>query len=240
MKEDIPVGQPFHPFGGHQGDLLQDLLPGSDRHGTDALALADRSAEGFLQKNVRGDGVFLVFVDEQGGGFPHPGLHCGCLAQNYRHLSGIAEVRLDQGIPCKTVVQHGLAGLEPDLGIFCAHHHGDQFHAVPLGGGGQTVPRPGGKAGFQPCGSVIKPDHFVGVGQAKGPVPDGVHPDGGEFLDLRVVFQKLPGHEGNIMGGGPVVFGILAVVQTGAVDKMGVVHAQFFGPGVHPLHKGGL
>ena len=32
--------------------------------------------------------------------------------------------------------------------------------------------------------------------------------------------------------------GILAVVQTRAVDEVGVVHAQFLGPLIHPVHEG--
>ena len=136
------------------------------------------------------------------------------------------------------MIQHGFAGLKTDLGAFRPHDHGDQPQPLPLGRSGQAVACPGGKAGFQPRGPIVKPDQLIGIGQAKGPVPDGVHPYCGEFLNIRVVFQQLPGHPGDIHGGGAVLPGFLAVIQTGAVDEVGVFHSQLLGPPVHLLDEG--
>ena len=55
-----------------------------------------------------------------------------------------------------------------------------------------------------------------------------------------MIFQQLPGHKGNIVGGGFVIFGILAVVKAGAVDEIGIVHTQLLGFSVHHLHKSRL
>ena len=59
-------------------------------------------------------------------------------------------------------------------------------------------------------------------------------------FDVRVLAQQLPGHEGDVVGAGPVPVRFGAVVQTGAVDEMGVLHAQLLCPLVHPVHKGPL
>ena len=120
----------------------------------------------------------------------------------------------------------------------CSHGHGDEPQALPLGAGGETVAGGGGKPGFQACGPGVKPNQLIGIGKAEGPVPHGVHPDGGVFLNVRVLAQQLPGHKGNVVGAGFVAFGIGAVVQPCAVDKVSVLHAQFLGPGVHPVHEG--
>ncbi len=61
-----------------------------------------------------------------------------------------------------------------------------------------------GVAGFQAGGPLIEADQTVGVGQAELPIADGVHPDGGVLPNARVVQDQLPGHEGNVMGGGHV------------------------------------
>ena len=55
---------------------------------------------------------------------------------------------------------------------------------------------------------------------------------------LRRVFQQLPGHEGDVIGGSPVVHGVRPVVQTGAVDEGGVVHPQLLRPLVHHGDEG--
>ena len=116
------------------------------------------------------------------------------------------------------------------------HHHGDELHAVPLRSGGQAVEGGVRGAGLQPRGSGIKAHQTVGIGQAEGTIPDGVHPDGGIRPDVRVVQDQLPGHEGDVIGRAMVSGGRKA----GAVDKGGVLHAQLLGPPVHPLHEGGL
>ena len=53
-----------------------------------------------------------------------------------------------------------------------------------------------------------------------------------------MVFQQLPGHEGDVIGGSPVVHGVRPVVQTGAVDEGGVVHPQLLRPLVHHGDEG--
>ena len=58
--------------------------------------------------------------------------------------------------------------------------------------------------------------------------------------DVRMASQELPGHEGDVVGAGAVPGGLRAVVQTGAVHKVGVLHAKLPGPLVHSVHKGSL
>ena len=53
-----------------------------------------------------------------------------------------------------------------------------------------------------------------------------------------MVFQQLPGHEGNVVGGGSVIHGVRPVVQAGAVDEGGVVHPQLLRPPVHHGDEG--
>ena len=116
------------------------------------------------------------------------------------------------------------------------HHRGDELHAVPLRRGGETVEGCIGGAGLQPRGPFIIIDQLVCIGQLKGPVPQGVHPDGGELPDGRVVQDELPAHDGDVPGGGKMPLGR----QARTVDKMGVVHVQLRRPLVHPLDEGFL
>ena len=53
-----------------------------------------------------------------------------------------------------------------------------------------------------------------------------------------MVFQQLPGHDRDIVGGGPVGGRILPIIQPGAVDEVGICHIQLLRPGVHHVHKG--
>ena len=55
-----------------------------------------------------------------------------------------------------------------------------------------------------------------------------------------MVQQQLPGHEGNVIGAGQMLCCGGLVVQAGAVDKVGVLHAQLLGAGIHFLHKSSL
>ena len=52
-----------------------------------------------------------------------------------------------------------------------------------------------------------------------------------------MIFQQLPGHQCNVIGAGAVIGCLRAVVQAGAVDKMGVRHAQLRRPLIHLFHK---
>ena len=45
--------------------------------------------------------------------------------------------------------------------------------------------------------------------------------------------EQLPAHEGDVVGAGDVTLG----GEAGAVDEVGVVHAQTLGPVVHLLHE---
>ena len=51
------------------------------------------------------------------------------------------------------------------------------------------------------------------------------------------MFEKLPGHNCNIPGGGVMLIRPGFIVQTGAVAKMGAGHTQLCGAGIHQLHK---
>ena len=51
-----------------------------------------------------------------------------------------------------------------------------------------------------------------------------------------MVEDQLPGHEGDVVSGGEVALG----GEAGAVDEVGVSHAQLTGPEVHLGNKGGL
>ena len=184
-------------------------------------------------------GLF-AFGQQQGLGLPQLRKGLVVFSQADRDGGHIAELRLAEGVAREAVVQHGLAGGVSDLAAFAAHGHGNELEAIPLGGGGETVSGSGGEPGFQACGPGVKPYQLIGVGQTEGPIPHGIHPDGGEMGDVRMASQKLPGHEGDVVGAGAVARGIGPVVQTGAVDKVGVVHSQLPGPCVHPVHKGRL
>ena len=94
----------------------------------------------------------------------------------------------------------------------------------------------GGEARFQAGGPVVEADQAVGIGEAEGTVSDGVGPDGGVLPDVRVVKKELAGHEGDVVGRGEVAGG----GEAGAVDKVGVLHAQGLGLLIHLVHKGGL
>ena len=76
---------------------------------------------------------------------------------------------------------------------------------------------------------------LIGAAQAEGPVSQRVHPDAGVPAD-QLVAQQCPAHKGDIHGAGDVAVG----GQTGAVQKVGMLHTQLLRPTVHPLHKGAL
>ena len=116
------------------------------------------------------------------------------------------------------------------------HHNGDVLHPVPLRRGREAVHGSGGIPGFQPRAAGVAVHQLVGVAQLKGPVPDAVHPDGGEVLD-HVMPDQLPGHEGHVVGAGVVV---AVVKQAAAVGEVAVLHAQLLRPLVHPVHKQAL
>ena len=141
-----------------------------------------------------------------------------------------------EGVVGKAVIQQAGGVLKALGGGGGLHHHGDELHAVPLGGGGHAVLGGGGEARFQAGGPVVEADQAVGVGEAEGAVSDGVGPDSRVLLNIRVAEDQLPGHEGNVPGGGEVAGG----GETGAVDKVGVRHAQGLGLLVHLVHEGGL
>lgn len=63
---------------------------------------------------------------------------------------------------------------------------------------------------------------------------DVLHPDGGIIKDFRMVYGQLPGHDSDIPGRCIMPVG----VQTTAVDKVGVCHAESGGTLVHFGHEG--
>ena len=140
---------------------------------------------------------------------------------------------MQQGIGGEAVVQQSLGILEPLLAGGGLQHHGDELHAFPLRRGGQAVFGAVGGAGFQTRGPVVEPDQLVGIGQLEGAVPQGIHPDGGVAADVRVLFYELPAHEGDV----PCTGDVSLRRKAGAVDEVGVRHAQLLGPCVHLLHK---
>ena len=114
------------------------------------------------------------------------------------------------------------------------HDYGNQLHAVPLRRGRQAIQRRVGRPGFEAGGPLVEADELVGVGQLELPVPEGVHPDSGKLSDLRVIQNERPAHQGDVIGAGHMARG----GQAGAVEKVGVLHAQFGSPLVHQGHEG--
>lgn len=155
-----------------------------------------------------------------------------------QHLHGGQwDIGIDPGerIVGEAVIQKGFGVFKALSGGGRLHHHGDEFHAVPLGGGGDAVQGGIGGTGLEAGGSLIEADQTVGVCETEGTVPDGVHPDGGVLPDAGMVEDQLPGHEGDVVSGGEVALG----GEAGAVDEVGVSHAQLTGPEVHLGNKGG-
>ena len=62
---------------------------------------------------------------------------------------------------------------------------------------------------------------------------DIFHPDGAVLMYLRIFGNQLPGHQGHVIGGGHVA----VHVKAAAVYKIGVFHAQVFGPLIHAADK---
>ena len=179
----------------------------------------------------------LPLVHQQCGDFPGNCRHRIRCSQFHLHRCFLPEGRCVEGKIGKAVVQQTLTGSETVLAGFRAHHHSNKLHSLPPGRSGQTVSRAGSEPSFQPRASGIKTHHLIGIGKTKCPIPDSVHPDGGVFFNIRVVFQQLPAHDCNIIGGGSVFVGCRVVIQAGAVDKIRVIHSQFPGPGIHQLYK---
>ena len=59
---------------------------------------------------------------------------------------------------------------------------------IPLGGGGKTISGAGGKPGFQSCGAGVETYQLVGIGQTEAAPANRVHPNGGIFLNIGMVF----------------------------------------------------
>ena len=216
------------------------MLAGFNRQGSNLLTPGYRSGDPLLQGYLRGDGALLRLVNEQSGGLSQ-GRRYGLLpSQLYRYIGDLRQFRGNHGKIRKAVVQQFLTGSVPLLAGFGAHNYGNQLHAVPLCRCGQAVPRPGGEAGFQARSAGVKANQLIGVGQSKGTIPDGIHPDGSVLFDERMVFQQLPGHEGNVVSAGAVLLRGVVIVQPCAIDKMGILHPQFLSPLVHGFHEGGF
>ena len=111
-------------------------------------------------------------------------------------------------------------------------HDCDQFHSPTLSRGRQTIPGGRGIAGLEAGRAVVEADKLVGIGQAKLAVSHGVHPDGRILLDL-VMLQQFAGHERNVIGRCQMRVRVRPVVQSGAVDKMRIRHAEFCCTVVH-------
>ena len=135
-----------------------------------------------------GDEIFLPLAYQQRAGAGRGGLNLLHLAQqNGDGGNGDFRVNLGQRVVGKAVFQQGFGVLEALGGGGGFHDHRDQFHAVSLGSGRHTVHRPVGGASLQAGGTRIEAHQSVGVGQAKGPVADGIHPDGRVVPDAGVV-----------------------------------------------------
>ena len=62
---------------------------------------------------------------------------------------------------------------------------------------------------------------------------DIFHPDGTVFMNLRMIFQYLSGHDCHISGRRQMRI----IIQSTAVDKMGILHAEFCCLLIHLLYK---
>ena len=135
-------------------------------------------------------------------------LDLGGGAQQHLH-GGQWDIGIDPGerIVGEAVIQKGFGVFKALSGGGRLHHHGDEFHAVPLGGGGDAVQGGIGGTGLEAGGSLIEADQTVGVCETEGTVPDGVHPDGGVLPDAGMVEDQLAGHEGDVVSGGEVALG---------------------------------
>ena len=65
---------------------------------------------------------------------------------------------------------------------------------------------------------------------------DAILPCGGIFLDFREILHQFPAHECDVVGAGHMPFRI----QPAGIDKVRILHAQFFCPLIHFLDKGFL
>ena len=65
---------------------------------------------------------------------------------------------------------------------------------------------------------------------------DVFHPDGAVFVDFRMVYGELAGHKSDVVGTCHVPFR----VETTAVDKGGVFHAETSGTLIHLTDKLGF
>ena len=100
--------------------------------------------------------------------------------------------------------QKGLSILKAFGGGGVLHHNGNQLHAVPFRGAGETIEGAGGESGFQTCRAVVKANQPVGVHKLGCPAAQGVHPNGGVLPDIGMVQNQFPAHQGNVVGGGQV------------------------------------
>ena len=104
--------------------------------------------------DLGGDQALLPLPDQEGTLPLQLRLDLGGGAQQHLH-GGQWDIGIDPGerIVGEAVIQKGFGVFKALSGGGRLHHHGDEFHAVPLGGGGDAVQGGIGGTGLEAGGS---------------------------------------------------------------------------------------
>ena len=223
----------WHGLQGDQGADSDDLAPVSQRESPHFLPCRQRRDQGVLSLHA----AFKPLVLPLGQGKPQilRQRQVNAVSLSFPHLAGrdgrARGVELPGLKKTVAVVQQGAGRVSPGLRAVCSHDHGDQAHALAFGRRHQAIPGAVGAARLDAIHAVIPPQQGVAIELLDVVIDELL--DGVQRIDFRIVPDQASGQERQVLRGGVVIF----IRPSGAVHKVGVIHAQ--GPGllVHQCGK---